>query len=90
MSGYTKGKWKAEQDLDGWWKVIIAGECITNYHFKSKPNANILAASKDLYEACKEALSYIESVTHYKNIHPYGMIKQALAKADGNTKQGGK
>ena len=65
---YTKGKWEARQDRQGNWQIETrdAQTVISKVTWPPKPpfqaalaNAHLIAASPELYEACKFALKTI-------------------------------
>lgn len=80
---YTGGKWKATKAMSGNWLImpVGGGGCIAR-SISSKANAQLIAASPDLYEACKQALRTFEA-HHIKPTDPrYITLERAIAKAE--------
>ncbi len=75
---YTKGEWKARKLFNRLGHEIWIVECnrILIARDLTEANAQLIVASPDLYEACKEAYSFCDDRVRFK-------IKKALAKAEG-------
>jgi len=94
---YTKGEWKAcdiSYAISYAVVAIVKGRKIVVADIHNQPNdealanANPIATSPDLYEACKTTVEYLESLTGIpQNIPQFnkalGLCDKALAKAEG-------
>jgi hypothetical protein len=85
---FTPGPWKWEQKGNGSWELIspsgpvhsdgsAAGEYDPTIDVHG-PDAHLIAASPDMYEALNACLHYIEGSMTVKN-----QVKAAIAKAKG-------
>ena len=77
---YTKGDWKAEHNLHGW-HVACNGTGLA-IHIDSEANANLIAASPDMYKAC-EAVQRAWAGDNVDMSYAVDLCLLAIAKAEG-------
>jgi len=95
MANYAKGEWYLElRPADNVRRVRCDSEVIADVfgtNAEDEANAHLIAASRELYEACKLMDTFIESWLDVllsnmtsEELHQYhDVVKQAIAKVEG-------
>lgn len=105
MSEYTKGPWEAKNLLgnntgfttigpaDCNTLILLARDHVRQSNIEHQANANLIAASPTLYEACKEiqrfyngvgtVLKYEMAIDAYNNSATKDRVDAAIASAEG-------